>query len=210
MPPQFDFDKEIIAIDGPAGAGKTTAGVWLAYRLGLPFIESGYFFRGLAVLDADVGALPEVDVDARVPPSDDWRPTLRIDGESVNQVRSDTIESGLAALVGRRDVRSAIAQRVLAIASDGGGVVVGRRTAIESLAAAPVRVLMTASSAERLRRRSSADKPKTQDDHQKQLRAREPEPVDDAAYTLRLDTTEMSVADVRNALLDHVQERIAR
>lgn len=200
----------MVAIDGPAGAGKTTVGVWLASRLGVPFIESGYFFRGLAAARDGAGALARVDVEAQVPPNDDWRPRLRVDGRIVEELRSPELEQRLAALVRKGDVRSSVARRVRELAGVSGGVVVGRRTALESCADAAARVSMTASEeirAERRRRADGADVPAGR--YLARMKAREPEESDNSSYTLSLDTSEMSVTQVRNTVMEHVRERMA-
>lgn len=198
----------VVAIDGPAGAGKTTVGVWLARRIGVRFLETGYFFRALASMASDSPgpeALAYVDVDARMPPDDDWRPALRVKGRVVHDLRSPALEDRLAAIVKRGELRNAIAERVTALAGDGGCVAVGRRTCVETFPQATVRILMVADAGVRSRRRAEADGGDVSPGRNlARLRAREVAVEDPGAYTMKLDTTDMSVADVREAVLRHV------
>jgi len=211
LPSGAEAPGPVIAIDGPAGAGKTTSGVWLARRLGLPLIESGYLFRGVAAAPDGLDSLSRVDIDVRVPPGDEWRPSLRVGDCLVEEVRAPAIEERLAPLVKQPQVRSAIAQRVTELSERNGGVVLGRRTATESCPTAPARVLMTADEEVRLRRRSQADVQEVADRrYGDRLRAREPIlEGEELTYTMKLDTTEMSIGEVREALWRHVQERLA-
>jgi cytidylate kinase len=202
--------RPVIAIDGPAGAGKTTVGVWLARSLGLPLIESGYFYRGVAAAPDALDSLPRVDIDIRVPPDDDWRPWLRVDDRVVDEARTPVIEERLAALARDPDVRSAIARRVTDSSAREGAVVLGRRTALESCQEAVARIFMTAEDEVRLERRRRADPQPAHDRrYGARMRAREPAKQGGTAdYTLELDTTEMTISEVRDALWAHVQERL--
>jgi cytidylate kinase len=202
----------VVAIDGPAGAGKTTSGVWLARRLNVPLIESGYLFRGMAAAPDGIDSLPRIDIDVRVPPDDEWRPSLRVGDRPLGEVRTPAIEERLSALAKQSRVRAAIALRVTELSERRGGVVLGRRTATESCPLAPARVLMTADDEVRLRRRLQADAGQVSDRQRYGDRLRAREPVledDDQTYTMKLDTTEMSIGEVREALWVHVQERLA-
>ncbi len=212
MPPEVEAPSLVVAIDGPAGAGKTTAGVWLAGRLGVPLIESGYFFRGIAAAVDGLASLPRVDVDARVPPNEEWRPSLRLDDQPVAEPRAAEIEQKLASLAREPAVRAAIARRVADLAERRGGVVLGRRAASESCRGAPARILMTAEREVRLERRRQADaRPARDRRYGARMHAREPAAGDgESNYTLKLDTTGMAISEVREVLWEHVRERLGR
>jgi CMP/dCMP kinase len=128
----------VVTVDGPAGSGKSTLGRRLALELGLPFVDTGLFYRGLTVaaVRAGIGAGDvaaaerlagtvriEVDTDAATGAGGS---TVRVDGEDVGDAARDPRHASLlSALSGMEGVRRALLepQRRAATA---GAVVVGR------------------------------------------------------------------------------------
>ncbi len=155
-----------IAIDGPAGAGKSTIGALLAERLGSLFLDTGAMYRALAVAAKRRGIDPD-DADRLTALARDVRivigpPTVRdgrtytvlLDGSDVTwEIRSPAVD-GIVSLVARvAGVREAMVEQQQAIAAKGRVVMVGRDIGTVVLPNADRKIFLTASAAERARRR---------------------------------------------------------
>ena len=154
----------IIAIDGPAGAGKSTVARALAGRLGFLYIDSGAMYRAVAVLAARAGvalddepALGELAGGLRSEFRGD-PPRLWVNGEDLEPALR-TAEAGegasrVAALSAVRQAMVAAQQALGAAASPGGGVVMeGRDIGSVVFPQAELKIYLDASLAERARRR---------------------------------------------------------
>ena len=152
-----------LAIDGPAGAGKSTVAREVARRLGYVYIDTGAMYRAVAYvayqrglrLDADDHAIGELAGELRFEfhrVGDEQH--LFVDGEDTEAALRtpavSNLSSPVSALPGVRQHLVA-AQRLMA---EGGGVVMeGRDIGTVVLPGAEVKVFVTASEAERARRR---------------------------------------------------------
>jgi len=138
----------VIAIDGPAGAGKSTVARAVAARLGFTYLDTGAMYRavGLAGPGADPEALEiafdgdRVLLDGRDVTADIRTPEA---GEAASQVATDPA------------VRRALVRKQQAIVSEGDWVAEGRDIALVVAPAAEVKVLLTADPRERARRRAA-------------------------------------------------------
>ena len=154
----------IVAIDGPAGAGKSTVARRLAARLGFRYLDTGAMYRALTWLALQRGiSLGEggrlAELARQAPVVFDALGRVSIDGKDVTtlirQSRIDRVVSAVARHPGVRDVMRE-RQRELA---DGGDVVMeGRDIGTVVAPDAEVKVYLTADTAERARRRV-ADRP---------------------------------------------------
>lgn len=150
-----------VAIDGPAGSGKSTVARALARRLRAPHIDTGAFYRAatLAVLRAGVDvrdgqACARVARAARIERRDDR--TL-LDGDDVEEeVRGRRVTAAVSAVSAHPGVRAALLdrQRAQAVA---GGVVEGRDAGTVVVPDAELKVWLTAAAAERARRRAGQE-----------------------------------------------------
>ena len=147
-----------IAIDGPAGAGKSTVARRVAEALGYTYIDTGAMYRALAwaVLDAGiapgdaeaVGKLAE-NLDVRLEPGRVW-----VGGKEVTDaIRTPEISNLTSPLSALPRVRARMAALQQAMAGRGGVVMEGRDIGTVVLPDAEVKVFLTASQAERVRRR---------------------------------------------------------
>ncbi len=150
-----------IAIDGPAGAGKTTVAREVARRLGLRYIDTGAMYRavawksleeGIPLSDEDRIVEMAGEMDINFPMGDGSR--IFVDGKDVSEaIRSPEVtrlSSPVSAISGVR--RHLVAQQ-RRLASGGGVVMEGRDIGSVVLPDADVKIFLTASVEERARRR---------------------------------------------------------
>jgi CMP/dCMP kinase len=155
----------VVAIDGPAGSGKSSVSREAARRLGFAFLDTGAAYRALAwaVLEAGgdpereadvLAALDSMQLDQATDPADRW---VRIDGRDVTaairEPRVTAAVSGIARVAAvRRRLNAAFRARIAAAAP--GVVAEGRDITTVVAPDADVRVLLTASPEARAARRS--------------------------------------------------------
>jgi CMP/dCMP kinase len=155
----------VVAIDGPAGSGKSTIAKALAVRLGVQHLDTGAMYRSVAWASLQRGvSLDDVAAMANVAESIDLVVGARIDGTQVVTVdgvdvtaaiRSPEIDAAVGPVASAAPVRAAlVAQQRRWAEQHGGGVLEGRDIATVVFPDAAVKVYLTASVDERARRRS--------------------------------------------------------
>jgi len=152
----------IVAIDGPAGAGKSTVARAVALRLGLRYLDTGAMYRAVtwAALTRSVpvdgpklGRL--VEAMQLVVSTDPQAPSVQVDGIDVSTlIRGPAVTAAVSAVSALPAVRDRLRDRQRAIVGGGGIVVEGRDIGSVVLPEAPVKVFLTASAGARARRRS--------------------------------------------------------
>jgi cytidylate kinase len=155
-----------VAIDGPAGAGKSTIGALVAERLGYTFLDTGAMYRAIALaalrrgIDPDDGPrLTELARQLRIaigPPTvrDGRAYTVLLDGADVTwEIRSPEVDRIVSQAARVPYVRDVMVEQQRAIADRGRIVMVGRDIGTVVLPKAERKVFLTASAAERARRR---------------------------------------------------------
>ncbi len=157
----------VVAIDGPAGAGKSTVARMLAARLGVPYIDTGAMYRAVGLLAMREGLEPPFDdpvvrerlgILARedaieVVPSPGGTQVL-VDGEDVSEaIRSPEAAAMASAVSAVPEVRRALVPLQRRLAEERGGVMEGRDIGSVVLPDADLKVFLTATAAERARRR---------------------------------------------------------
>jgi CMP/dCMP kinase len=137
----------IVAVDGPAAAGKGTLAKSLASSLGLPHLDTGLLYRATARRMLDAGLSPEQDDGATeaaaLRPEDLARPDLRV----------PEIDRGASAVARQPGVRAALLERQRAFAQAAGGVLDGRDIGTVVFPDATVKLFVTASPRTRAERR---------------------------------------------------------
>lgn len=151
-----------IAIDGPAGAGKSTVARMLAQKLGYLYLDTGAMYRALAVTAVDKGIdlndpvkLGEMarQVDMRVR-EDNGVFRVWVDGvELTDRLRGPETDRAVKLLAMARPVREVLVAIQRKLAEAGGVVMEGRDITSVVLPDAEVKVFLTASLEERVRRR---------------------------------------------------------
>jgi len=162
--------KAIIAIDGPAGAGKSTVTRRIAQALGLRYLDTGAMYRALTwlVLDAGIDMADEAAV-AELMDTSKIRfefPELSQDGESsqltrvwandtevTQAIREPQVSRNVSAIAAQRLVREHLVEQQRQYGSEGNIVAEGRDIGTTVFPDAELKVFLTASSAERARRR---------------------------------------------------------
>jgi cytidylate kinase len=149
----------VVAIDGPAGAGKSTASRGLAARLGFAHVDTGAMYRAVGVLADEQGIAPDDDsalarlVDAlRIEAASDH---LVVDGRDLGAAIRSAAAGELASRVSTRPVvreRLVALQRRLGAAGD--VVMEGRDIGTVVFPDAALKIYLTASPEERARRRA--------------------------------------------------------
>jgi CMP/dCMP kinase len=194
----------IVAIDGPAGAGKSTVARRLADRLGFRYLDTGAMYRALTWLALERGADLE-DTQALVALAEEEqvsfdRSRVSIAGTDVTeQIRDPRIDRSVPAVARQQPVRAVMRRRQRVLADEGDAVIEGRDIGTVVAPDAAVKVYLVADEAERARRRM-ADRPGLGADAlQTDLRLRDESDaaqMQPAADAERIDTTSLSIDDV--------------
>ena len=152
----------VIAIDGPAGAGKSTASKQLATELCIHMLDTGALFRAFAWYVIQKGVSPDDDLNVRSALAD-VRLDIQIDGskqrtlingEDVSDlIRTPIISQGASTIGTNAYVRQILTQQVRRIAETTSLVADGRDVGTAMLPNATVKFYLTASPEERARRR---------------------------------------------------------
>jgi CMP/dCMP kinase len=218
----------VIAVDGPAGTGKSSVSRGLARSLGAHYLDTGAMYRivTLAVLRAgvDLSDTPAIELAAvDVPVSVGYNPDedqAYLDAEDVSrEIRGDAVTKAVSAVSAVPAVRTRLVQLQRELATGQGSVVVeGRDIGTVVLPDADVKIFLTASAEERARRRNDqnissglgddyeavlADVKRR--DHLDSTRAVSPlRAADDA---LVVDTSDMTETEVVVHLLELVEQR---
>jgi cytidylate kinase len=152
----------IVAIDGPAGAGKSTVARAVARRLGAAYLDTGAMYRALTLLAARRGVAPSdgpaLAALARhhpveIVPTDDGDRVI-LDGEDITaEIRTPKVAALVSEVSAHPDVRAQMVAAQRALMSRGDWVSDGRDVGSTVWPDAEVKVFLTASPEERARRR---------------------------------------------------------
>ena len=190
----------IVAVDGPAGAGKSTVARAAADALGFTYLDSGAMYRAVALAALERGRPPaEVARDAAIELGDG----VRLDGRDVTAaIRAPAVSEAASRVAGDPEVRAALVERQRALLANGDWVAEGRDIGTVVAPDAAVKVFLTASPEERARRRAAelgADERAVLADQalrDERDRTRAHSPLRPASGAVELDTTGLSVDQV--------------
>jgi cytidylate kinase len=152
----------VVAIDGPAGSGKSTVARAVSEALGLPALDTGAMYRAVtwAVLDAGIDPADTAAVTALTRRLDlDVGPPVRVGDRDINDaIRTADVSGAVSTVAAIPEVRVVLvaAQREW-IAVHGGGVVEGRDIGTVVAPDALLKIYLVASEEERARRRQRQD-----------------------------------------------------
>ena len=154
--------KIAIAIDGPAGAGKSSISKVVANELGYLYIDTGAMYRGVtwAVLDSHVDVKNQKDVESLLPSLDlTLEPTANackvfVKGHDVTDlIRQQQINENVSTIASYKGVREYLVERQQAMAAVGGVILDGRDIGSVVLPKAELKIYLTASVDARAKRR---------------------------------------------------------
>jgi CMP/dCMP kinase len=215
----------IVAIDGPAGAGKSTAAKRLAARLGYAFLDTGAIYRTLALIGGrrgldwgDAAALASLAEKLGIVfvPGESGVNRVLAEGEDVTaDIRTPEISDGASRVSAHPPVRAALLGLQRRLAAAGSLVAEGRDMGTVVFPDAPAKFFLTASPAERARRRAqelaAAGRPADPDAVLQEMLARdrrdttrEVSPLRCAADALLIDSEGMSPEEVVDRMVTHI------
>lgn len=198
----------VIALDGPAGAGKSTIARLVAREVGMPFLDTGAMYRGVAYAAIrDGGDVSDPQVMGQIARTVSLHldgEVLLVDGDDVSiDIRTDTVNSVVSVIATHTPVRDEMRRRQREwIVAHNGGVVEGRDIGTVVFPDAMLKVFLTASPDVRAQRRvgqSGGDVSEVaasiaERDRIDSTRADSPlRPADDAVV---IDTSDLSIAQV--------------
>jgi cytidylate kinase len=218
----------VIAIDGPAGSGKSTVARGVAEALGLPTLDTGAMYRAVALAALDAGvdlgdgdAVASVAQTARIE-LDDGR--VALDGRDVSgEIRGPRVTGAVSQVSSHPAVRAVLVGRQRAwVSRHGGGVVEGRDIGTVVLTDAPVKVFITARddirAARRQRDEAAAARSVAVDDVQESLAGRDradstlgraTRPEDAAPGAIVIDTSDVAAVDVIARIVARAEQAFA-
>jgi cytidylate kinase len=191
----------VVAIDGPAGAGKSTVARALADELGFTYLDSGAMYRAVALQAMRNGG-----------PAAEQARALDVDLLASPDIRTPEVSDAASRVATDPAVRAALVDRQREIMSNGDWVAEGRDIGTVVAPDAAVKVFLTADAEERARRRADelgADPQMVLRDQalrDEQDRSREHSPLRAAPGALELDTTGLSIDEVVQKIAALVRE----
>jgi cytidylate kinase len=201
----------VIAIDGPAGAGKSTVARALASALGFGYLDSGAMYRAVALSLAErPGPAPERARDVDIELGDE----VMLDGHDVTSaIRRREVSEAASRIASDPGVRAALVAKQRDLLQEGDWVGEGRDIGTVVAPHAELKIYLTASPEERARRRAAdlgqADwrvvmRDQTLRDQQDQ--DREHSPLRAAPDAIELDSTDRPIEDVVRQIVGLVQD----
>ena len=208
----------VIAIDGPAGAGKSTVARGVARALGFPYLDSGAMYRTVALaaiehgLDLDDGErLGEMAWGLDIGFDGD---TIRLDGQPVGgKIRSPEVTVASSKVSVHPQVRQAMVKRQRELIAAGNYVAEGRDIGTVVSPDSPLKVFLTASEEERARRRADESGQPLErvreaiGDRDQRDTTRKHGALRAADDSVELDTTDLSVDQVIARVVELARER---
>jgi cytidylate kinase len=208
----------VIAIDGPAGAGKSTVARGVAHALGFTYLDSGAMYRCVALAGLDRGAdLDDASAMGRIAETlaiGFADGSVELDGRDVGDaIRAPQVSAAASRVSVHPQVREAMVARQRRLIDGGRYVAEGRDIGTVVSPGAPLKVFLTATAQERARRRAveTGEDPDAVLAAQSERDGRDRErehgalrPADDA---VEIDTTELSLDDVVARVVELARER---
>ena len=155
----------IVAIDGPAGAGKSTVTRRLAHKLDLLYLDTGAMYRAVTWLAMESGIdiddeeaiaslIADLDLKLTSPNGADLPTVVHVNGQEVtNAIRTPEVTANVSAIAAQSAVREKLVEMQQQWGKEGGLIAEGRDIGTNVFPNAELKIFLTASAAERARRR---------------------------------------------------------
>ncbi|WOC13890.1 Cytidylate kinase [Gordonia sp. MP11Mi] len=218
----------VVAIDGPAGTGKSSVARLLAARVGARYLDTGAMYRAATLAVLRAGAAPDSDdvvpivagSDIRLSADSDGATVVMLDGDDVSaEIRTDAVTGSVSAVSANAEVRARLVDLQRKHADQTLLVVEGRDIGTVVFPAAALKIYLTATPEARAERRHrqniAAGRESILDevldsvnrrDHLDSTREASPlRPADDAVH---VDTSDMTLDQVLDTLTELVETRI--
>lgn len=217
-----------IAIDGPAGAGKSTIAKIVAEALRFTYIDTGAMYRAVTykamkeniqLHDAEAIEKMLQQTVITLKPSEQGQ-LVFVDGQDVSQaIRSNEVTANVSEVAAHANIREILVAMQQKLAADGGVVMDGRDIATHVLKDAELKIYMSATVEERAHRRFLDNErrgiPSTIESLQKEIALRdkldserEASPLIQAEDALFLDTTHLSIDESAQEILKLAQQKM--
>ena len=214
----------VVAIDGPAGAGKSTIAQRLAARLGFTYIDTGAMYRAVALWglrqNVDPGDMHRLEQLALAAEIELAPGRIRLNGEDVTDaIRSPEVSSGASKVAVIPGVRRAMVAKQRSIGERVSIVMEGRDIGTVVFPAADVKIYLDAQVQERVHRRLLEMRAKGEEVNESALTEQMKErdrrdstradaPLSQAPDAIYLDSTAMSIDQVEEAILKIVRAKV--
>ena len=216
-----------VAIDGPAGAGKSTIAKSLSKKLGVIYVDTGAMYRAMALylIREGVSASDSAAISSKCNTADisirfeNGEQQVVLNGENVNGfIRTEEVGNMASSSSPNPDVRKKLVELQRKLASEKSVVMDGRDIGTVILPNAPLKVFLTASVSVRAKRRFLELTEKGEECDIKKIEAdirerderdmtRETAPLKQAEDAILLDSSDMSIDEVVSRLLELCGER---
>ncbi len=219
---------KVIAIDGPAGSGKSTTARKLAEKLGFIYLDTGAMYRAVALFALRNDVSPEdsraleaiaqrVDIDFKVANGEN---RVLLNGEDVSEaIRTPEVTKAVSPVSAHAEVRTALVTRQREIGKKGNVVAEGRDTTSVVFPDADLKVYLTASLEERARRRvidfarqgvktSKEEQIKLLEERDKFDSGRKNSPLKRTHDSILVDTTKLNIEEQVEKIIKLIKTRL--
>lgn len=222
------MEKLIVAIDGPASSGKSTTAKLLAEKLGYLYIDTGAMYRAITLLairhkildnqEAIIRLAKEVDIQLRF---EKGQTLVSVDGIDVSEeIRSMEVSKQVSPVSKIEEVRKIMVQKQRLMGKNGGVVMEGRDITTVVFPDADVKIFLNATIEERANRRVKEYQSKGIDISFDQVvenirerdridSSREVSPLKKSDDAIEIDTTNLTIDEQVNLILQKVKETIS-